>query len=149
MGIEVVDNTAPEGEHKCTPGEACDVHRAKRWIAKLKEGNFPDEDLEAFYLLLLSQCRIAAAVGNTIDLYQGALTALTRRAGGMIVIASDEMVPDGRILNPDVDPKTEAVSFRLSSLEEMTKEIKATIDKAAALEEVRNEDAAPAKGFRS
>jgi hypothetical protein len=129
MTIEVIDTTVPTDSsgHKCTCAESCDIHRAQRWIKSLKREGYPDADLEASYLLLCQQARMTAAAGNTIDLYQGALTALIKRAGGRVVILAEEMIPDEKILNPDVDAHTEAVILKLSSMDEIVAETKASV----------------------
>lgn len=135
MPIEVIDTTIPtdSSAHKCTCDESCDVHRAQRWIKTLKDTGYPDADLEASYLLLCQQARMAATAGNTIDLYQGALTALVKRAGGMIVLTADEMIPDGKILNPNVDGHTEAVILKLASANEIVAEAKASLDRLESI----------------
>ena len=137
MTIEVIDTTT-QTEHTCTCAEACDVHRAQRWIKALKEGDYPETDLLDTYLLLCQQARMVAASGNTIDLYQGALTALVKRAGGMLVIEAEEMIPDGKILNPDVDASTEAVILKLSSVNEIVAEAKAALDKPPVIGKLRS-----------
>jgi hypothetical protein len=137
MTIEVV-NTTTQTDHVCTCAEACDVHRAQRWIKALREGGYPETDLLDTYLLLCQQARMSAAAGNTIDLYQGALTALVKRAGGMVLIEAEEMIPDGQILNPDVDKATEAVILKLSSANEIVAEAKAALDKPPVLAKLRS-----------
>ena len=126
--IEVIDNTT--APHVCTPVESCDIHRAQRWIEILKRDGYPDKDLEEFYCLFTGQVRILALAGSTIDLYQGALTALTRKAGGMLMISGEEMIPDDKILDPQVDKDTEAVCFRLSSVEKIVADSNASMERA-------------------
>jgi len=84
--IEVV-----EFPHICDSSEACDEHRAARWVARMREQGYPDAGLMECYKALCAHTRFMGAAQQSVTGYHKIIAAVMQRRGGTLSLSSQEL----------------------------------------------------------
>ena len=125
--------------HTCNNSEACDKHKAVKWLADLRSsfnGDIPDSEVLALYETMLMELRYLKIMGDSATFYQNALCALVERAGGSVYVTPGEIAraQQNGVLSPEVDAEGNTL-FKFNTMEKEIANAQARRDRLQAMED--------------